>query len=310
MNDIPRELQGLSDPAFQELANASLIVAATDVRILLYGEAGTGKAAMAQAIHRVSRRSAGPFVAVNCVSISGDLAESRVFGGSVESRGFLRAAEGGTLFLEEVDALSLQMQAKLLGFLESGCFLPVNGLEPVDADVRVIAATSQDLERMVREGTFRRDLQMSLGVVPLKLPSLRERRADILPLLDRFVAEAAAEHGLPRPTFSRDTRRRLKSYDWPGNLTELRNLAERLTILVGGREVSPTNLPAELRGTHAPGTSHGFVLPGEGVILDEVEAGLIRQALERTGGNRSRAARLLGLSRDTFLYRMKKYAIH
>jgi DNA-binding NtrC family response regulator len=129
-------------------------------------------------------------------------------------------------------------------------------------------------------------------------------------LLDRFVAEAAAEHGLPRPTFSRDARRRLKSHDWPGNLTELRNLAERLTILVGGREVSPTNLPAELRGTHAPGTSQGFVLPGEGVILDEVEAGLIRQALERTGGNRSRAARLLGLSRDTFLYRMKKYAIH
>ena len=309
MNRIPEALEALADPVYRGVANSALIVAATDVRVLLCGETGSGKAAVAQAIHEVSKRSAGPFVTVNCASISGDLSESRLFGDASESGGFVGAAEGGTLFLEEVDTLSLDIQAKLLGLLESGCFLPAGGLKPVSADVRVIAASSCELQALVEEGVFRHDLYLCLGVVPLEIPALRDRREDILPLFERFVAEAAAEHNLTPPSFRKDARRALKSYAWPGNLTELRNLAERLTLLLSGREVGQANLPVEIQQNRRPRENTRFTLPGEGVVLEEIEAGLIRQALERTGGNRSGAARLLGLSRDTFLYRMKKYAI-
>jgi DNA-binding NtrC family response regulator len=220
-------------------------------------------------------------------------------------------AHGGTLFLDEIGELPLAVQAKLLRFLESGEYQPVGHSGCLRADVRVIAATNRDLAGEVSAGRFREDLFYRLNVVPLALPPLRERDGDIVELLHYHTAQAAERYSLDTPRYSTQALRQLRGYAWPGNVRELRNLCERLVILCGGREIGLDNLPQEIRQPQTAATQGrgSFHLPPEGVRLDEVEVTLIRQALQKTGGNRSRAARLLGLTRDTLLYRLKKYAI-
>ncbi len=230
----------------------------------------------------------------------------------ISTRLNLAAARNEDRGLDEVAELPPGTQAKLLRFLESGEFLPIGEVTPARVDVRILAATDRDLSAEVAAVRFRQDLYFRLNIVPLTLPPLRDRSEEIRALLQYFLAQACAAYGLDLPRFDVVALRLLRAYAWPGNLRELRNFAERMVILLGGRSVTPENLPAEIRGLQsASGASSdsGFTLPQGGIVLDRLEADMIRQALCRTGGNRTHAARLLGISRDTFLYRLKKYAI-
>lgn len=316
MNAFDSLLLGQS-PDFLSVIRSAQIAAATDVSVLILGESGTGKELLAQAMHQESRRSEAPFVTINCAALPETLVESELFGhrkgaftgAEDHSQGRIRAAAGGTLFLDEIAELPLNIQAKFLRFVESGECQPVGESNTSRVDVRIIAATHRDLQQMVKEGTFRADLFYRLNVVPLELPPLRRRRGDVALLLDVLGEQLAQQHGLALPRYSAETRDFLESYQWPGNIRELRNFCERMLILHGESEISLDSLPAEI--TNAP-TNNGdsnFTLPDEGVCLHELEQEMIRQALERTRGNRSRAARLLGLTRDTLLYRIKKYTL-
>lgn len=304
-----------SAPEFETQLRAARLVAASDAPVLLLGESGTGKELLARALHALSPRAVGPFVAINCAALPAELAESELFGhrrgaftgADRDHPGYARLAAGGTLFLDEVGDLPLPMQSKLLRFLELGECQGVGEACPTRVDVRIIAATHQDLHRAVADGRFRRDLFYRLHVVPLELPPLRRRGDDVLLLARRFLGEFAERHGRPQAVLGRRAERALLRHDWPGNVRELRNLCERLSILLPGRVIEPENLPVEIRGGMPAGS--GFALPAGGIRLDDLEQDMIRQALDRTRGNKSRAARLLGISRDTLLYRLKKYAI-
>jgi len=319
MSAFDRTMQG-SSPAFLEVVNAARVVAATDVTTLLCGETGTGKKLLARAIHAESPRAEGPFLPINCTSLTEQLADSLLFGhrkgsfagADTDSAGSVRAAAGGTLFLDEVGELPPGTQAKLLRFLESGECLPIGEVTPARVDVRIVAATNHDLSAEVAANRFHQDLFFRLNIVPLVLPPLRERSEEIPKLLQHFVDRAADSFDLTAPGFEKTALKLLREYHWPGNLRELRNLAERMVILLSGRNVAPENLPAEIRttGTTVSNASgSGFRLPAEGIVMEHLEADIIRQALSRTAGNRSRAARLLGISRDTLLYRLKKHSI-
>ncbi len=319
MSAFHRTMQG-SSPAFLEVVNAAHVVAATDVTALLCGETGTGKELLARAIHAESPRAERPFLAVNCASLTEPLADSLLFGhrkGSFtgadsDTPGYVRAARGGTLFLDEIGELPMGTQAKLLRFLETGECLPIGEVVPARIDARVVAASNRDLPAEVAAGRFRPDLFFRLNIVPLVLPPLRERSEEIHKLLRYFIDQAAAAHDLKPPRFDSGALKLLREYHWPGNLRELRNLAERTVILLSGREITPENLPAEIRTGGASSdkpSAGGFQLPADGIVMEQLEADIIRQALSRTAGNRSRAARLLGISRDTLLYRLKKHAI-
>ncbi len=308
-------------PEFKSVIRSAQIVAATDVTVLVLGESGTGKELLAQALHQASHRASGPFVTINCAALPENLVESELFGhrkgaftGAHDNNpGRIRAAEGGTLFLDEIGELPLAIQAKLLRFLESGECQSVGEQTPYKVNVRVITATNRDLYTLVRENRFREDLYYRLNVVPLELPPLRLRRGDVPLLLRHLTRELAAQHGLAAPYFNTRAQTRLEAYHWPGNIRELRNFCERMVVLHHGQELDEHILPLEmLRSRHqsqGTDTDKSFALPEEGLSLDDLEREMIRQALDRTHGNRSRAARLLGLSRDTLLYRIKKYAL-
>ncbi len=307
-------------PEFQSILRAMRIVSATDATVLVTGESGTGKELLAQALYENSRRRDKPFITVNCAALPIQLAESELFGhrrgaftgASADGVGKMQAANGGTLFLDEIGELPLPVQSKLLRFLETGECQPVGQPQSQRVDVRIIAATNRDLSLAVKEGTFRSDLYYRLYVVPLELPPLRERPGDI-PLLMKGLTEGlASQYGLQPPRYSKASMKVLNNYSWPGNVRELKNFCERMLILFSGRFIEPTNLPAEfqqLQRAPLATVSDGFELPDQGIRMEELEVSLIEQALNKTAGNRSRAARLLGLSRDTLLYRMKKYAI-
>jgi transcriptional regulator with GAF, ATPase, and Fis domain len=303
-------------PNFESLLRSARMVAATDVTVLITGETGTGKEVLANALQRHSPRADKPFITLNCAALPEALAESELFGhrkgaftGAVSHQiGRFQAAHGGTLFLDEVDSLPLTLQAKLLRFLESGEIQPVGETQVQFVDVRVIAATNASLHQKIGRGEFRKDLYYRLNVVPLEIPPLRDRIGDIQLLLNHFMQHFAAEYRKSPATFSRSALIRLSQYPWPGNVRELRNVCERLSILLAGRVIEDANLPGELlnqTGTDKP----VFALPEFGLELDKLEMDLIRQALTRTQGNRTRSARLLGITRDTLLYRMQKYGI-
>lgn len=302
-------------PNFEALLRSAKMVAATDVTVLIAGETGTGKEILANALQRCSPRAEKAFITLNCAALPESIAESELFGhrkgaftGAIAHQsGRLQAAHGGTLFLDEIDSLPLSLQAKLLRFLETGECQPVGETATQNVDVRVIAATNVDLSEKIAAGGFRKDLYYRLNVVPLEIPPLRERAGDIERLVHYFMEKFACEHALPQAVFSKAALNKMCAYSWPGNVRELRNICERLSILLAGRVIEAENLPYEINGGSAQKPL--FSLPDWGIELEKVEIDLIHQALARTQGNRSRAARLLGISRDTLLYRIQKYGI-
>ncbi len=306
--------------SFKELLNSLQMAAATDASVLLLGESGTGKELLAHFLHRHSRRKSQPFVAINCAALPEGLIESALFGhrkgaftGAIENhQGHIQQADGGTLFLDEVAEMSLPVQARLLRFLESGEFQPVGESAVQQADIRLVAATHADLAMRVKAGRFRADLYYRLNVLPFTVPPLRDRKGDIPLLLNGLTRQLAQQHGLEACCYSPSVLHRLEDYAWPGNIRELRNFCERMLVLHAGEEIQSHQLPAEFCATsHAPDPlqPQSFRLPQNGIRLDELEKDLLQQALLQSAGNQSKAARLLGLTRDAFLYRLKKYAI-
>ncbi|UHD17191.1 sigma 54-interacting transcriptional regulator [Thiocapsa bogorovii] len=287
-------------PAFTRLRNALSLVAATDVGVLLLGEPGTGKETLAREIHACSARRDGPFGVLACAGAPPEALEGCL-------AAFAQDAPA-TLYLDEVGELNAADQARLLHAIVAQD-APRDGSRS-GVRLRVIAASALDLDRLVQEGVFRRDLYLRLCVVPLEVPPLRDRALDIPALTQHFITTAAARHRLDPPRLKSGAERLLRRYTWPGNLRELANLCERLVILLPGTEVGPENLPGEvIRGAPQSEKDIGFSLPPHGIDLNDLEAELIRQALSLAGGNKSRAARLLGLTRDTLLYRLQKHII-
>ncbi|TNF37388.1 MAG: sigma-54-dependent Fis family transcriptional regulator [Gammaproteobacteria bacterium] len=301
---------------FQSVLRAAQIVAATDVTVLIEGDTGTGKELLAQALHQSSARADKAFITINCAALPETLVESELFGhkkgaftGALSDQpGYIKQAEGGTLFLDEIGELSLAVQAKLLRFIEYGECQVVGESQPQKMNVRLITATNRDLHRQVAEGKFRSDLYYRLKIVPLQLPTLQQRQQDIALLAKYFLKQISQQHGLAMPLLTQSAMKKLQAYHWPGNIRELRNLCERLVVLLPGQTISENNLPWEIQG-ESEQQSDGFRLPVQGINLESLEVDLIRQALGITHGNKSRAAQLLGISRDAFLYRLKKYSI-
>jgi DNA-binding NtrC family response regulator len=287
-------------------------VAASSSTVLIYGESGTGKELVARALHHQGDRRHRPFYAVNVAALPESILEAELFGyekgafTGAEARkiGLFEQASGSTLFLDEVGDLKRDLQVKLLRTLQEREILRVGGTERVRVDVRIVAATNQDLEREVREGRFREDLYYRLNVIPIVLPSLRERRTDIPLLVDHFVAKYGGDR---RRGVSPQALEILSAYDWPGNVRELESVIERALLLGEHDVIVPEDLPAAVRArASAPKGAMDLDIPEGGIDLEAVERTLLLKALEKAGGNVSRAARLLGLSRRTLQYRMGK----
>ncbi len=297
-------------------------VAGRTATVLLMGESGTGKEVFARLIHHQSDRARGPFLAVNCAALPENLLESELFGhekgaftGAVAARlGLFREADGGTLFLDEIGEVSTNIQVKLLRSLQEKEVLPVGGRGPVPVNVRIIAATNQDLQTGIAEGWFREDLYYRLAVFPIRTPPLRQRRDDIEPLVAHFLSKGGYE-GM---RFSADAMRRLMAYEWPGNVRQLENVVERSALMADGEIIDgmalPTHIvgaaggagPAEGGGAGGAGGAGLFVLPDEGIHLESLEEDLIRQAIRKAEGNKTQAAQLLGITRRTLYSRLDK----
>jgi transcriptional regulator with GAF, ATPase, and Fis domain len=306
-------------PAWRAVLLHASKVAPTETTVLLTGDSGTGKEVVARAIHRASARSAGPFVALNCAALPEQLLESELFGyekgaftGAYASRpGRLEQAAAGTLFLDEVGETSPLVQAKLLRVLEASEFQRLGGAKVLKTDVRLVAATNRDLHVAIGRGDFREDLFYRLSVFEIHLPRLRERPEDILLLTERFLGDLSRNVGRSAPGVSREARELLLSYSWPGNVRELRNALERAVILSEGGLVQAEHLPIAVAGSGAVRTASAsaVVLPAGGLDLDEVEKTLVAQALERAKNNRSRAAKLLGLTRAQLYTRLERHGL-
>ncbi len=326
--------------AMQEIYKLIGRVVTNDATLLISGESGTGKEVVARAIHFKSARWHAPFVAVNCSAIPHGLLESELFGhergsftGATERRaGKFELAENGTLFLDEISDLPLELQPKLLRALQEREFSRVGGTETLKLRARVIAATNQDLEAAVRERSFRGDLYFRLRVIPIRMPPLRERREDIPELAEYFVAKAAREMGARASAFSPEALKKLQSYDWPGNVRELENSVMRAALLASGNTIQPEDIELEHpsggppRGAARDGASLAELLseriaewfdsPGGEEPRDlyermvaEIERPLIELALKRAGGNQVRAARMLGLNRNTLRKKITDHRI-
>jgi len=310
-------------PAMREMLELAHKVAESEVSsVLLQGESGTGKDLVAKAIHYHSSRSNSPFIAINCAALPGTLIESELFGyekgaftdAKARKEGLFEQAEGGTLFLDEIGELELSLQAKLLRVLEEGSFRRVGGLKDLPLDVRVIAASNRDLRTEGEAGRFRSDLFYRLSVIQIDIPPLRERGKDVELLAEHYLASFKERLRKNIDSISDGALETFSRYEWPGNVRELRNVIERAMILEDGNEISVKYLPRNLTedgmaaGSHADGaqSANHFRLPPKGVSLDEVEMSLVRQAIERSDGNQTRAAELLGISRDQLRYRLKK----
>jgi transcriptional regulator with PAS, ATPase and Fis domain len=300
-------------------------VAATSSTVLISGETGTGKELAARAIHDASARRTQRFVAMNCSAIPETLLEAELFGhvrgaftGAIANRqGRLEQAHRGTLFLDEVGTMSAALQSKLLRVLQSREFERVGDSQTVKVDVRVIAATNSDLRRMVEDGTFREDLFYRLNVIPVRVPPLRERRADIPLLAQHFLDRFAAEAVPPRQpmTIGQDAQQALMAFHWPGNVRQLENVMERGFALSAGRsQIALVDLPDEIRAVPRATETTGTVIPEEGIemerLVSDFEHNLIRRALERTGGNKRQAADLLHVKRTTLIEKLKRLERH
>lgn len=314
-NDTFTSIIGHS-PALESIIRTAQIAAAADVHILIEGETGTGKELMAQALQQSSRRAQQPFITINCAALPIDLIESLIFGhekgaftGANERKeGYAQKAQGGTLFLDEIGELPLSLQAKLLRFVENGECQRVGAHEVEIIDVRILAATNRNLLQMLKQGQFREDLYYRLSVVTLQIPNLKQRRNDIPELAKHFLQQAAQRNKTLPCTFSAGAMDRLKHYGWPGNIRELKNICEHVSALMPEETIDKDNLPLEILDSKLSNTS-GYTLPEQGIDMESLEIDLIKQALSYTKGNKSKAAKLLGLSRDAFLYRLKKHGM-
>jgi two-component system, NtrC family, nitrogen regulation response regulator GlnG len=320
-------------PAMQQVFRAIGRLSRSSVTVLITGESGTGKELVARALHEHSPRASRPFIALNTSAIPSELLESELFGHEKGAftgadslrRGRFEQADGGTLFLDEIGDMSTPLQTRLLRVLAENEFYRVGGQTPIKVDVRVIAATHQDLEDRVKRGLFREDLFHRLNVIRMELPPLRARREDVGDLLDHYLRVAAAELGVEAKSLAPDARAALESYGWPGNVRELVNLCRRLSVLAPGSEVRAEDLPAEIIGAAAANSGDGWIAAltqwaegeapriGAPPLLDtalpEFEKALIRVALKRTQGHRQDAAKLLGWGRNTLTRKLKELAM-
>jgi two-component system response regulator HydG len=288
------------------------MIADTRATVLIEGESGTGKELVARALHRNSSRSNKPFMPIHCAALSESLIESELFGhekgaftgAAARRQGLFELAEGGTVFLDEVGEIPLSVQVKLLRVLETREFLRVGGSEPVKVDVRVLAATNRNLAEEVEEGKFREDLYYRLNVVKIVIPPLRARASDIPLLIEKFLAEFCREHGKPPRRLDKRALNRLIQFPWPGNVRQLRNVIENLVLFSQNEVIGPDELPQEL--LDAPAET---ITVRVGEPLDQVERRLIEHTLICAGGNRTRAAELLGISRRTLLRKIKELGL-
>lgn len=314
-------------PAMQKMLSLAAKVAESEVSsVLLQGESGTGKDLVAKAIHYGSRRNDRPFVAINCAALPATLIESELFGyekgaftdAKSRKEGLFEQAEGGTLLLDEIGELELALQAKLLRVLEEGAFRRVGGLKDIPLDVRVIAASNRDLKTESEAGRFRLDLYYRLSIIQIDIPPLRERGDDVLLLAEHYINTIGSRLRLRNKIsgLSPEVAAVFRLYSWPGNVRELRNVVERALILEDNSLITTEYLPPGITGELVPahnaaknardGSSAHFLLPAAGIKLDDVELAFVRQAIERSDGNQTRAAELLGISRDQLRYRLKK----
>jgi DNA-binding NtrC family response regulator len=339
-------------PRMVELMNFVRKVAASETStVLIQGESGTGKDLIAKAIHYDSTRADKPFVAINCSAIPETLMEAELFGhergaftdAKAQKKGLFEIADGGTLFLDEIGEMSTYLQAKLLRVLEDQTIRRIGGVKDIGVDVRVIAASNRDLEQGVREDTFRQDLFYRLSIIPIFIPPLRQRKEDVLPLVDFFIERYNFRFRKNLKGITTEARDLMVRYDWPGNVRELKNAIERAMILEEADHIRPTYLPIQVTG-QSPGYENTLPttlpentevvlpavatptlaswrplpsgrmipvleLPREGTSLEEVERELVGLALRQTGGNQTHAAKLLDISRDALRYKMKKFGL-
>ena len=301
-------------PSMLQMFDIIRQVAPTRASVLITGETGTGKELVAHALHNLSPRKAGPFVAVHAAALPTTLLESELFGhekgaftGAVERRaGRFEMADGGTIFLDEVGELEPAMQVKLLRVLEERRFERVGGNKTIEVDVRLVAATNRDLKKMVAEGKFRDDLFYRLSVVTVNLPPLRERRDDVPLLVTAFNRQYSEENNTPVRDITQETINLLMAYDWPGNVRELRNAVEQMVVLARGERLTVRDIPAAIR-SGADLTKISVVRPGVTMTVEEAERQLIIQALKDTEGNRTKAAEKIGMSRRTLHRKLKEY---
>lgn len=330
----PDQIIANSETFKKNIRLAQRIAQSETTTVLIEGESGTGKEVIAKLVHYSGQRARGPFVPINCGAIPKDLVESELFGnekgaftGAVQTRvGKFESADGGTLFLDEVGELSLDNQIKLLRVLEEKSFFRLGGNKNIHVDVRIVAATNRELLKAIEIGEFREDLYYRLNVAGIYISPLRERQEDIIPLTEQFIVEFCGAFGKPLFKIVPEAEERLLTYDWKGNVRELRNAIERIVLLEEGNEIRlhhldflrpnrtqhrpvihTPNVPSTTAETESDESV--FALPPEGVVLDDLNKDLIQQALAITGGNQVRAAKLLGLTRGTLRYRLDKYGI-
>lgn len=300
-----------ASPAMHEVTEIIKQIAPSRSTVLITGESGSGKEIAAQAIHQLSRRN-GPFVAVHCAALPATLLESELFGhergaftGAVEQKkGRFELAGSGTLFLDEIGEIDPQVQVKLLRVLETRTFERVGGTEPIHSDARLIAATNRDLYKMVQEGTFREDLFYRLDVVNIKMPPLREREEDIPILVKKFLDHFATENNRETMTISQEAMEILTQYPWPGNIRELRNCIERMVVLSRENHLDISDVPRNIRDASGGANT---MIQANGDTIDDHEKALILKTLDECGGNRTLAAKKLGISRRTLYRRLDEY---
>ena len=303
--------------AMRAVSDTASRVAQTDTTVLLVGESGTGKELLAKAIHFNSGRARGAFVTVNCAAIPEQLLESELFGhrrgsftGAVaDKRGKFEMAQGGTVFLDEIGELPALLQVKLLRVLQEREIDKVGETRPLKVDVRVIAATNRNLDKMIADSTFREDLYYRLAVVSIRMPPLRERVDDIPFLVDAFLEKHSQRLGRARPALQRDVYSAFNRYSWPGNIRELENLVERALVLDKDGVIGLDDLPERVRAREQRIGNVRIELPDEGISLEKVERELLLTALEKHAWNQTRAAAYLDITRSTLLYRMQKYGL-
>ncbi len=317
------EFIGESNQIKNILNQVNEIAKHSEATVLITGESGTGKELIARSIHLLSKRKDKPFIAINCAAIPSNLLESELFGfekGAFTSAfnrkiGYIEESNHGTLFLDEIGDMELQMQGKLLRFLEEKSFRRIGGNKDINVDVRIIAATNKNLKQLIEEGKFREDLYYRLNVFPVYIPPLRERKEDIIPLIKYFINQFNTQFNRNIKKIDENVVEKLKNYEWKGNVRELRNIIERIVLLTYDNEIKLSHLPQEFKDSFPVERTdfESIEIPDSGLSLKELETKLnkmvIHKAIDKAGGNISKAAKLLDIPRETLRDRMKKYKI-